>query len=110
MWPTLRQRFTDLQWQIIGKYPVKRVVELAKTDGIEVLGEVPDIHPYARAAAAVVLPMRCGGGIKNKLLEAMAKPILASPRAVDGLELGRGSPRIVICHRPPDWVRTLRRL
>ena len=56
--------------------------------------------------------MRCGGGIKNKLLEAAAMGLatVASPRAVRGLAIGRGDRPVMIAQTPPQWVVSIRRL
>ncbi|HEX7011008.1 MAG TPA: glycosyltransferase family 4 protein, partial [Phycisphaeraceae bacterium] len=108
VWPALRADYPDATWKIVGKNPCQRVQALAQQPGIEVTGQVEDIRPWAHEAAAVVLPMRCGGGIKNKLLEAaaMGKPILASPRAVRGLE----EPPGLICRGPAQWRQAIERV
>ena len=112
VWPRLRLRWPDATWQIVGKNAVAQVRKLGEVPGIEVVGEVPDIRPYARAAAATILPMRCGGGIKNKLLEAaaMGLPILASPRATRGLNLPATRPAMLSCQSPDAWIEAARRV
>ena len=87
VWPRVRSRWPDAVWTIIGKGGGGAVESIRTTPGVELLGAVDDLRPHVAAASAAILPMRCGGGIKNKLLEAaaMGKAILASPRAVDGL-------------------------
>lgn len=112
VWPRLRWYRPDATWQIVGKNPDPRVQRLSALPGVSVLGEVPDIRPYAQTAAVTVLPMRCGGGIKNKLLEAaaMGRPIAASPRALRGLVWDRDRPPVLQCRTPDQWVHTIRRL
>ena len=112
VWPKLRWYRPDATWQIVGKHPDPRVQQLASLPGVQVLGEVADIRPYAQAASVTILPMRCGGGIKNKLLEAaaMGRPIVASPRAVRGLVLDRDRPPALQCTSPDQWVHAIRRL
>ncbi len=112
VWPTLRQHRPDATWQIVGKYPHPSVQKLAQQPGIEVLGAVPDVRPHARNAAVTILPMRCGNGIKNKLLEAaaMARPIVASKQAVQGLGHTDQRRPAWQCHTPTQWVQAIRRL
>ncbi len=112
IWPALKRRNPDATWKIIGKNPNPRVQALTSASGIELVGAVDDIRPHAHAAAAVVLPMRRGGGIKNKLLEAaaMAKPIVATPRTLDGLAIDPHQQPALICHRPEQWVTTIERV
>lgn len=111
VWPQLKRHSPQAVWRIVGKHPVLRVRELNAIDGIEVTGAVDDVRPYARQAALTILPMRCGGGIKNKLLEAaaMGLPIVASPRAVRGLALGDTHP-VVVCRDAHAWYEAVRRL
>lgn len=108
VWPTLHERWPDATWRIVGRSPTEAVRRLTRQAGVEVTGAVADVRPFARSAAATVLPMRCGGGIKNKLLEAaaMGRPIVASPRAVRGLD----APPVVTCGSPAAWVRAIERV
>lgn len=61
-------------------------------DGVVVAGEVPDVEPYLRRAGVVVLPLRLGGGMRVKTIEALAagKAVVASPLAVEGIEARDG--------------------
>ena len=61
-------------------------------DGIEVTGRVPDVAPWLNAAALVVVPLRLGGGMRVKVVEALAygKAVVASPRALEGLNVTDG--------------------
>jgi polysaccharide biosynthesis protein PslH len=55
-------------------------------------GRVPDVRPYLAGAAAVVAPIRMGSGTRLKVLEAlaMAKPLVSTPQACEGLDLVDG--------------------
>lgn len=112
VWPALRQQFGDATWTIAGKSPTPAVRSLSALPGVRVLGEVADIRPVARGAALAILPMRCGGGIKNKLLEAaaMGLSIVASPRAVDGLEFGASPAPMALCQTRAQWVQRISEL
>lgn len=112
VWPRLCGYRSDVRWQIIGKNPCRRVQTLRQLPGVELLGAVRDIRPYARRAAAVILPMRCGGGIKNKLLEAAAlgRPIIASPHAVRGLEMDKLRRPVLIARTAEEFATAVRRL
>jgi glycosyltransferase involved in cell wall biosynthesis len=112
VWPTLRWKHPDAVWHIVGKNAHDRVRALCQVPGIDVVGEVADIRPFAQAAAAVILPMRCGGGIKNKLLEAAAlgRPIVASPRAVDGLQLPNTPTPLLVAGSVREYLDAIRRV
>lgn len=109
VWPELHRRHADARWLIAGKNPGPAVQALRGRPGIELLGEVEDVRGVAHAATLTVLPMRCGGGIKNKLLEAaaMARPIVASPLCVSGLELPDRAEAVRICRSPRQWIESI---
>lgn len=112
VWPRLRIRQPQARLKIVGKNAGDNVRQLGDIPGIEFVGEVDDIRPYAHQSSATILPMRCGGGIKNKLLEAaaMGLPILASPKAVKGLTWPAHSTPVKLCNSPDDWVHQIERV
>ena len=60
--------------------------------GVTVTGKVPDVTPHLDRAAVVVAPLSTGGGLRVKVLEALAfgKALVASPLAVEGIALTDG--------------------
>jgi glycosyltransferase involved in cell wall biosynthesis len=59
--------------------------------GYEKLGLVEDVADAYRRAQVVVCPVVVGTGLKVKIVEALgcARPVVATPHAVAGLDLGR---------------------
>jgi glycosyltransferase involved in cell wall biosynthesis len=59
-------------------------------------------------AAVVVAPLRIARGIQNKVLEAlaMAKPVIGSPAALDGLQVTDGV-NVLRADSPSDWMQHL---
>jgi glycosyltransferase involved in cell wall biosynthesis len=55
--------------------------------GVAVTGRVESVEPWLDSAAVVMAPLELGGGMRVKVLEALAagKAVVASPRAVEGL-------------------------
>ena len=55
--------------------------------GVTVTGRVESVEPWLDRAAVVMAPLELGGGMRVKVLEALAagKAVVASPRAVEGL-------------------------
>lgn len=109
VWRHVSYNRPDAKLTILGRRPGDAVLSLADEACVEILPDVPDLRPHLRSASAAIMPMRCGHGIKNKLLEAaaMGMPILASPKAVKGLVFGEGRPPMVVCKGPSDWVAGL---
>jgi hypothetical protein len=63
VWQQLVRKAPGARWIIAGKHPATSVTALQQIQGIEVTGAVPNLRPLARDAAAIVLPMRIGGGV-----------------------------------------------
>jgi glycosyltransferase involved in cell wall biosynthesis len=91
IYPPLRSRYPDLKLFLVGMNPPEELRRLA-SEGIIVTGEVPAVAPYLEDAAVVLAPIRQGGGMRVKVLEALAagKPLVATPLAVEGLDVTDG--------------------
>jgi glycosyltransferase involved in cell wall biosynthesis len=86
--PLIKREILNVQFYIIGSNPTKEVIELSGNNGVTVTGYVPDTREYLRRATVAVVPLRIARGIQNKILEAMAMgiPVVATPRAFEGIE------------------------
>jgi glycosyltransferase involved in cell wall biosynthesis len=84
--PLLRPLRPGIRLTIVGSYPTKPVRALA-SDDIIVTGRVPAIEPYLERAAVVLAPVRLGGGMRVKVLQAMAmgKAVVTTPLGAEGL-------------------------
>lgn len=85
--PLLRQSVPNCLFAIVGSKPAAEVQALAGQSDILVTGRVEDIRPYMAHARVIVAPLRIARGIQNKVLEgmAMAKPVVATPQALEGI-------------------------
>lgn len=87
----------DARFAIVGRKPPEAVVRLGRRERVDVTGEVADVRSWLAAAHVVVAPLRIARGIQNKVLEAMAmaRPVVASPAAFEGIEAKPGRDLIV---------------
>ncbi len=78
--PALHRQGSGPRFLIVGRNAPPDVRRLDGTPHIEVVGEVADVRPFLKHAAAMVAPLRIARGIQNKVLEAlvMGCPVLAS--------------------------------
>jgi len=62
-----------------------------------VTGAVADVRGWLAAADAVVAPLGIARGVQNKVLEAMAmaRPVVASPAAFEGIQAEAGRDLLV---------------
>ncbi|MGC4250372.1 MAG: TIGR03087 family PEP-CTERM/XrtA system glycosyltransferase [Sphingobium sp.] len=86
--PAIRAVHPDARFAIVGRNPSKSVQALADLPGVIVTGGVPDVRGWLAAADVVVAPLRIARGIQNKVLEAMAmaRPVVVSPQAAEGID------------------------
>ena len=84
--PLLRRLSPAPRFAVVGANPLPAVQALAGPD-IQVTGRVEDVRPWVAHAAVAVAPLRIARGIQNKVLEAMAmaRPVVASPQAFEGV-------------------------
>lgn len=95
--PAVRASIPTAVFSIVGGRPTAAVQALAKLPGVRVTGRVEDVRPYLAHAGAVVCPLRIARGIQNKVLEGMAiaKPVVASGEAFEGIEATPGEHLLV---------------
>jgi sugar transferase (PEP-CTERM/EpsH1 system associated) len=86
--PIIRSHLPNARFAIVGRAPTEEVRALSATQGVLVTGEVADTRPWLIAADVVVAPLLLARGIQNKILEAMAmaRPVVASPAAAEGID------------------------
>lgn len=83
IFPRVRQRFPEAELHLVGDAPPD-----LGGPGVTVTGRVPSVEPWLDRAAVVAAPLASGGGMRVKVLEALAagKAVVASPRAAEGLD------------------------
>jgi glycosyltransferase involved in cell wall biosynthesis len=87
IWPRVAQANPKARCKIIGGRPPASLRALAGPR-VELTGFVSDLRPHLAAAAAVVVPLRLGGGTRLKIVEAMAmaKAIVSTTLGAEGIE------------------------
>lgn len=88
LWP----RVPDAKLYLAGSSPPEWLRQRAAGKHIEFLGHVPDAEAFLRRMSVVIAPLFAGGGMRIKVLEAMAlaKPIVATPLGAGGIDVEHG--------------------
>ncbi|MGO9615414.1 MAG: glycosyltransferase family 4 protein [Bryobacteraceae bacterium] len=96
IWPRIAAAHPEAHFKIIGGRPPPSLLALAGPR-VELTGFVPDLRPHLAAAAAVVVPLRLGGGTRLKIVEAMAmgKAIVSTTLGAEGIEAVPGRDLLV---------------
>lgn len=87
VWPLIHTAHPSARFVVAGRRPHPDIQALHGVMGIEVTGEVADMHALQREAWVIVAPMRSGAGIKNKVLEGWSagRPVVMTSLATNGL-------------------------
>ena len=101
--PLVREQVPQAHLSIIGSNPTDSVRALGDLPGIAMRANVPGWMldaAYARARVAVV-PLRCGAGVKLKVVEALHEglPLVTTPTGAQGLP---GLWQVAVIESDPD--------
>jgi glycosyltransferase involved in cell wall biosynthesis len=111
IWPRVVRRFPAARLLLVGNAPPEEVRRLDGRRNVVVTGRVVSIDPFLERAAVVVCPLRVGGGIKVKMLEAMSrgKAIVTTSVGAQGLTdfAGRG---FVVEDQPAAFAHAIAQL
>jgi polysaccharide biosynthesis protein PslH len=83
--PAVLERQPGARLRIVGSGPTPEVRALAGAN-VEVVADAPSVLPHLEEAAVVMAPVRTGGGMRMKVLQAMAagKAVVTTPRGTEG--------------------------
>lgn len=106
IYPLVRRAVPTTQFYVCGQRPVAEVRALSEKDpSIEVTGYVPDVRPYIARSACLIVPLRSGGGMRVKILEALAWgiPIVSTTVGYEGIDLIPGE-HLLVADTPSDFA------
>jgi polysaccharide biosynthesis protein PslH len=86
--PTLRAAVPNVHTWLVGNAPPPEVRALTDAT-VVVTGRVRDVLPFVDVADVMVCPLRIGGGIKVKMIEALrrGKAVVSTPIGAQGLSV-----------------------
>ncbi|MHB1415206.1 MAG: glycosyltransferase [Chloroflexota bacterium] len=108
VFPFVRREVPEARFVVVGNSPAPAVRQLALLPGVEVTGPVPDVRPYLAASAVYSVPMRIGGGVRLKVLEAMAAgiPVVSTTLGCAGTTAEAGR-HFLRADREDDFARAV---
>jgi sugar transferase (PEP-CTERM/EpsH1 system associated) len=92
VWPMIRAERPSSHFYIVGRHPSPEVLALSEDPGIIVTGMVDDTRPWVAGCEVYVVPMRMGGGVRLKVLQAMSMEcaIVSTPMGAEGIAVRPG--------------------
>ncbi|UCH84190.1 MAG: glycosyltransferase family 4 protein, partial [Candidatus Latescibacterota bacterium] len=96
---------------VVGGSLPKELGYFALRSEVEVVGGVGDVRPYLHRASCLVIPMRFGGGLRIRILEAMAAglPIVCSSVAIAGMPFEAGR-EYLEANTPDEFEQEIKRI
>lgn len=109
VWPELRRRHPSLEFHLGGRRSQAFGHEVA-APGVVVDGEIDSAAGYLGDHGLMVVPLLAGSGIRVKIVEgmALAKAIVASPVAVEGLAVDAGR-HLLVAEHALQWIEAIER-
>jgi glycosyltransferase involved in cell wall biosynthesis len=110
--PLIRAQRPGVVFDIVGSKPPPEIVEFGNNDPeVNVTGYVPDPTPFLESCGVMIVPLRAGGGMRVKILNAMAQglPIVSTTIGCEGIAAEAGR-HLLIADTPEAFAQAVLRL
>lgn len=108
IYPKIKAQAPETKFYIVGRSPSAVVQKLSNGEDIIVTGTVEDVQMYIRQAAVFLVPLRVGGGIRIKILQALAmgKTVVSTSIGAQGIGVTAGQ-NIVLADTAEDFSQSV---
>lgn len=107
VFPLIRKRIPEATLTIIGKNPPRDFLDEAarNPEAIKVTGYVPELAPYLSQSTLMAVPVRAGGGMRVRILEAFAyaMPVVTTTIGLEGINAEVGKD-VLVADTAPDFA------
>lgn len=106
VYPLIRKIIPKIRLYIVGKNPPKIIKKLNNRNNIIVTGYVKDVKKYFTKGQIFIVPLKTGGGMRIKILQALAmgKAIVSTSIGCEGIDVIDGK-NIYIADKPEDFAQ-----
>lgn len=93
VWPLVRRSVPQARFHVGGSNPPEGLAARLSSEGVRFLGRVPDARDFLSSGSAMVVPLLSGGGMRVKILEAMALgvPVASTRLGASGIGAEEGT-------------------
>jgi len=108
VWPLIHEALPDFRFSFAGRYMPDYFKNL-NIEGANCLGEVQDANTFIADKKILIVPLRSGGGIRVKILEAMAagKIVISTDIGMQGVEALPGT-HYLAANEPEDFHKAIK--
>ncbi len=95
--PLVRTSYPGARLRIVGSSPGK--LRALAGEYVELVADAPSVTPYLETASVVLAPVRIGGGMRMKVLQALAsgKTVVTTSRGAEGFTAAGDEPPLIVC-------------
>jgi glycosyltransferase involved in cell wall biosynthesis len=105
--PRVRLADASLETWFVGP-PPRHLQHGVPPAGVRVLGYVEDLQPVYRSTAVFIVPLLVGGGVRLKILHALARglAVVSTSAGAEGLDADYGR-HLIVADRPDEFARAV---
>ncbi len=109
--PRVRSTAPDARLDLVGAYMPPEIRRLQDGCSVRVLGYVDDVRPHLARSAAFVSPVVSGGGMRGKVLEALAMgcPVVSTSLGAQGIA-ARHERELLVADTAEEFAEAVARL
>ncbi len=96
---------------VVGGHLPKELEPFGLQPEVEVVGQVSDVRPYLHRASCIVIPLRFGGGLRIRILEAMSAgiPVVCTSVAIAGMPFEPGRD-FLLADEPEEMAEAIEKI
>jgi len=110
--PIVQQNRASTIIDLVGARPPQSIISRAQIEPhVNVTGYVADLTPYLEMAGVFIVPLRAGGGMRVKILEALARglPLVTTTVGCEGIAVEHER-HVLIANTPEEFANAIIRL
>lgn len=111
-YPPIRAARPEVALDIVGSRPPQELTAYnGNGQNINVTGYVADVQPFLERCGVFIVPLRAGGGMRVKILEALARglPLVTTSLGCEGIAVQHGQ-HVLIADTPEEFAQATLRL
>jgi polysaccharide biosynthesis protein PslH len=112
IYPIIKQQVPNVRCTLIGARPPQDIKDREQTDPtLKVTGYVDDTLPYLQDSSMMIVPLRAGGGMRVKILNAFAQglPMVSTTVGCEGIHV-TDNYDILVADTPEEFAKQTVRL
>ena len=108
VWPMIHKTIPRFEFYFAGRKMPDEFKKI-RLNGVYCLDEVPDADEFIADKKILIVPLLSGGGIRVKILEAMAagKIVISTATGIKGIDAKAGE-HYLRAHNPEDFVKAIK--